>query len=80
MYPSKPGVVLCSVICHPSSQNSNFAEAMWADAVSAIMPPARVVVTGEMPDDETQAIVIANHQVRDGINADGFFFAVHCWC
>ncbi|CAM9446476.1 unnamed protein product, partial [Hapterophycus canaliculatus] len=44
-------------------QNSNFAEAMWADAVSAIMPPSRVVVTGEMPDDDTQAIVIANHQV-----------------
>eukprot|EP00903_Cladosiphon_okamuranus_P020541 g18854.t1 len=43
--------------------NSNFAEAMWADAVSAIMPPAKVVVTGEMPDDDTQAIVIANHQV-----------------
>ncbi|CAN0128810.1 unnamed protein product [Pylaiella littoralis] len=43
--------------------NSNFAEAMWADAASAIMPPAKVVVTGEMPDDDTQAIVIANHQV-----------------
>ncbi|CAM9381379.1 unnamed protein product, partial [Ectocarpus fasciculatus] len=43
--------------------NSNFAEAMWADAMSAIMPPSKVVVTGEMPDDDTQAIVIANHQV-----------------
>ncbi|CAM9241241.1 unnamed protein product [Ectocarpus sp. 12 AP-2014] len=45
--------------------NSNFAEAMWADAMSAIMPPSKVVVTGEMPDDDTQAIVIANHQVVD---------------
>lgn len=44
-------------------QNSNFAEAMWADAMSAILPPSKMIVTGEMPDDETQAIVIANHQV-----------------
>lgn len=51
-----------------SDQNSNFAEAMWADAVSAIMPPAKVVVTGEMPDDDTQAIVIANHQARNYYN------------
>lgn len=48
-----------------NDQNSNFAEAMWADAVSAIMPPAKVVVTGEMPDDDTQAIIIANHQARE---------------
>ena len=47
----------------PFEQNSNVAEAVWADAMSAILPPTKMVVSGEWPEDDTQAIVIANHQV-----------------
>ncbi|CAN0335035.1 unnamed protein product [Ascophyllum nodosum] len=49
--------------------NSNVAEAVWADAMSAILPPTKMVVSGEWPEDDTQAIVIANHQ----IDADFWF-------
>ena len=34
--------------------------------MSAIIPPSKMVVTGVMPDDDTQAIVVANHQARIG--------------
>ncbi|CAM9982903.1 unnamed protein product, partial [Choristocarpus tenellus] len=42
---------------------NSVTEALFVEAVSAILPPSKLVITGEMPDAETQAIVVANHQV-----------------
>ena len=50
---------------------SEVSERLWVEAMSVIIPPTPMIVTGEMPMssgcENNQAIIVANHQLDSGM-------------